>query len=104
MDPSAPVTIKQWFVYMVRCSDGTFYTGYTCDLEKRIAKHNTGRGAKYTRCRLPVVLIFSKEFPSKSEAMSGEYNLKQLNRKEKELLINERSRIKIPVGWKNLDL
>ena len=74
---------------MVRCSDGSLYTGYTTDLDRRIEAHNSGNGAKYTRCRLPVKLVYSEEHASKEEAMSREWHIKQLTRKEKEQLINK---------------
>ena len=72
---------------MVECADGTYYTGYTDDPEKRIKTHNSGRGAKYTRSRLPVKLIYCEECESRSEAMRREYAIKQLSRKEKEELV-----------------
>jgi putative endonuclease len=72
---------------MVLCSDGTLYTGYTTDLVRRINTHNKGRGAKYTRGRLPVFLVYSEEFPTKSEALRRELEIKKLSRKEKEILI-----------------
>lgn len=73
----------KFFVYIIQCADKTFYTGYTTDLDKRIEKHNRGKGAKYTRSRLPVRLIWSEEFPTKSAAMKEEYRIKQLDRKMK---------------------
>ena len=77
-----------WHVYMVRCSDGTLYTGITNDLEKRIEAHNNGKdGARYTRSRRPVSLVYSEEFSSKSSAMKRENEIKKLTRKEKEKLI-----------------
>ena len=78
-----------YYTYMVRCSDGSLYTGYTTDLDRRIEAHNSGNGAKYTRCRLPVKLVYSEEHASKEEAMSREWHIKQLTRKEKEQLINK---------------
>lgn len=78
------------YVYIVRCADGTLYTGYTPDLKARIAAHNAGRGAKYTRGRCPVVLAYKKGFRSIGKALSREHALKQLTRAEKESLI-ERS-------------
>ena len=76
------------FAYILECSDGTYYTGYTNDLEKRVKTHNEGKGGKYTRVRTPVKLVHFEEFDSKNEAMSREYAIKQLSRKEKEKLIN----------------
>lgn len=75
------------FVYIVECSDGTYYTGWTNDLEKRIARHNAGLGAKYTRTRIPVKLVYSENCETKGEALSRERNIKKMTRKEKEELI-----------------
>lgn len=77
------------YTYIVECSDGTLYTGWTNNLEKRIAMHNSGKGAKYTKTRLPVVLKYYEEFQTKEEAMSREYKIKQLSRKEKLKLIEK---------------
>lgn len=75
------------YVYMLECSDGSLYTGWTNNLEKRIAAHNNGKGAKYTRVRLPVKLVYYEEYEDKIEAMKREYEIKQLSRKEKVKLI-----------------
>ena len=75
------------FTYILRCADGTLYTGWTNDLKKRIAAHNAGTGGKYTRCRRPVALVYYETFPTKEEAMRREYAIKQLSREEKEVLI-----------------
>lgn len=75
------------YTYIVQCKDGTFYTGWTNNLEKRIADHNSGKGAKYTRARKPVTLVYYETFEAKEEAMSREYTIKHLSRKEKEKLI-----------------
>jgi putative endonuclease len=75
------------YTYIVQCSDGTFYTGWTNDLQKRLAAHNEGRGAKYTKSRRPVKLVYYETFETKQEAMSREYHLKQLTRAQKEALI-----------------
>lgn len=75
------------YVYIVRCSDGTLYTGWTNNLELRIQAHNEGRGAKYTRARRPVELVYSETEPSKSEAMKRECEIKRLSRREKHELI-----------------
>ena len=72
-----------WYVYLLKCSDETLYCGITNDLEKRIQKHNDGKGAKYTKGRTPVVLFKSFECASKSEALKLEYKIKQLSREEK---------------------
>lgn len=76
------------YTYIVKCSDGTFYTGWTNNLEKRIKSHNAGTGAKYTRSRLPVTLIYYEAFATKQEAMQREYAIKQLTRRQKEALIS----------------
>lgn len=76
------------YVYILRCSDGTLYTGYTNDLKKRINTHNSGKGAKYTRCRLPVHMVYYEEYESKSQAMKREYAIKRLTRLKKIKLIN----------------
>lgn len=75
------------FCYMLRCADGTFYTGWTNDLDGRLLAHNAGKGAKYTRSRLPVELVYRETFATKEEAMSREWHLKQLSRQEKLRLI-----------------
>ena len=79
--------MKENVTYMLRCADGTFYTGWTNDLPARIASHNAGHGAKYTRSRLPVELIYFERFETASEARSREFRLKRLSRKEKEDLL-----------------
>lgn len=78
------------YVYIVKCSDGSYYTGWTTDLDNRIKEHNNGvRGAKYTRGRRPVTLVYYEEYETPNEAMSREWHIKQLTRKEKEKLIEE---------------
>jgi len=74
------------FVYIVRCSDGTLYTGYTTDVERRVAEHNAGTGAKYTRGRRPVRLVYQEAYATVTEAMQREYVIKQLRRRKKERL------------------
>ena len=66
------------YTYMLRCSDGTLYTGWTNNLEKRVSTHNKGKGGKYTRCRVPVELVYYECFDTKEEAMSREAAIKQL--------------------------
>ena len=75
------------WVYILRCADGTLYTGWTNDLERRIAAHNAGKGAKYTRSRLPVVLLYSEQCNTREEAMSREWHIKRMSRDEKMRLI-----------------
>lgn len=72
-----------WYVYILECNDGTLYTGITNDLEKRILTHNKGKGAKYTKTRLPVKLRVSFEAEDRSKASKEEYRIKQLTREEK---------------------
>lgn len=72
-----------FFVYILKCNDGSLYTGWTNDVTKRLNKHNEGKGAKYTRARLPVELVFYKELESKEQAMRVEYNIKKLKRENK---------------------
>lgn len=74
------------YVYMVECADGSYYTGYTNNLEKRIKVHNSGKGAKYTKARLPVRLIYWECFEKKQEAMRREWKIKQMPRRKKEEL------------------
>ncbi|SEJ22604.1 putative endonuclease [Propionispira arboris] len=76
------------FTYILECADGTFYTGWTSDLEKRLANHNSKKGAKYTRCRIPVKLVYFESFITKQEAQKREYAIKQLKRDQKLQLIN----------------
>ncbi len=75
------------YTYIVKCSDNTFYTGWTNDLKKRIEMHNSGKGAKYTKVRLPVELVYYEAFDTKEEAMSREWHIKRLSRSEKQKLI-----------------
>ena len=76
-----------YYVYILECCDGTYYTGYTNDLEKRIDNHNKKLGAKYTRGRVPVKCIYTETFEEKNTAMKREYEIKKLSRKDKEKII-----------------
>jgi putative endonuclease len=78
-----------WFCYILECSDGTLYTGITNDLEMRIKTHNLGKGAKYTKARLPVKLKWSKIVENRSEASKLEYKIKKLNRSHKLILFSK---------------
>ena len=78
-----------YYVYMLRCADGTLYTGYTDDPQRRTQVHNAGKGAKYTRSRLPVELVYQEECGDKSAALRREHAIKQLTRAEKLKLIGE---------------
>lgn len=80
--------MHDWYIYILRCSDGSFYTGITTDLVKRVERHNSGDGAKYTRARRPVGLIYSQECSSKSEAKRKELEIKSLSRENKEKLVD----------------
>jgi putative endonuclease len=77
------------FTYILECADGTLYTGYTTDVERRLATHNSGKASKYTRGRLPVKLVYLEECKDKETAMSREWHIKQLSRVEKLKLIEE---------------
>ncbi len=78
---------KKNYTYMVRCKDGSLYTGWTNNLEKRLQAHNEGSGAKYTKTRRPVELVYYEEYESKTQAMKREYEIKQLPKKKKEELL-----------------
>lgn len=77
------------YTYILKCKDGTYYTGWTNDIEKRVKTHNAGRGAKYTKTRLPVELVYYETFESKTEAQKREYEIKQWKRAKKEALIKQ---------------
>ncbi|MGN1002667.1 MAG: GIY-YIG nuclease family protein [Oscillospiraceae bacterium] len=79
------------YVYMLRCRDGSLYTGWTNDLEKRLKAHNSGVASKYTRARLPAELVYFEEYESKEAAMSREWHIKRLTREEKLKLIDNAS-------------
>lgn len=81
------------YIYIVECSDGTFYTGWTNDLDRRIAAHNSGKGAKYTKTRRPVTLVYYEMFEAKEEAMRREYEIKQYSRRQKEKLIDGNAQV-----------
>lgn len=87
--PSKPEAIGKHYLYVLECADGTLYTGYTVDVEQRVAAHSEGRGAKYTRSHRPVKLVASAEFETKHAAMSAEYRFKRLSRAEKLALLDE---------------
>ena len=76
------------YTYFLKCADGTLYCGWTNNLEKRLAAHNAGTAAKYTRTRRPVKLVYYEEFETKQEAMSREYHIKKLTRRQKTKLIS----------------
>ena len=81
---------NKWFLYVLLCADGSYYTGVTTDTSRRLYEHNhSQRGAKYTRRRRPVNLIYSVSCANRSEAQKAEYKFKKLNRKQKEAVIYE---------------
>jgi putative endonuclease len=77
------------YVYIVECADGSFYTGWTTDVEKRVATHNAKKGAKYTKARVPVILRYVESFEDKQEAQSREYAVKQMTRAQKMKLLKK---------------
>lgn len=79
----------KWYLYILRCGDGTLYTGITPDVEKRLEAHRSGKGAKYTRGRNPLELAYQEECGSHSEALKREAAVKKLSRQQKEMLIRE---------------
>ena len=81
--------MKSWYVYILRCNDGTLYTGSTDDVERRLSVHNSGKGAKYTRSRTPVEVVHTEECESYSAALKREYAIKQLTRQQKLELIEK---------------
>ena len=80
------------YVYVLRCGDGSLYTGWTNDLTRRLAAHQSGKGAKYTRGRLPIEMVYFEEMPDKSAALKRENELKKLKKAEKELLIQQENK------------
>lgn len=83
---------KEHYMYVLSCADGSLYTGYSNDLERRLATHNKGKGAKYTRARLPVSLLYSEGYDTKSEALSAEALFKKRSRKSKLDYIREHTK------------
>ena len=82
----------EYVIYILRCGDGSLYTGITTDLKHRVAVHNSGKGAKYTRSRLPVEAVYREECPDKSAALQREYAIKHLTKPQKETLIIENTK------------
>ena len=78
-----------WYLYILRCGDGTLYTGITTDVEKRLETHRTGKGAKYTRGRLPLELVYRESCGSHSDALKREIAVKRMTRREKEALLTK---------------
>lgn len=84
---------NSWYVYIIRCSDNTLYTGIAKEVEKRVAEHNSGNpgGAKYTRSRRPVTLVYREQVNSRSEAARRELEIKKMNKRRKEILVRGES-------------
>ena len=81
---------SNWYLYVLLCADGTYYTGITTDIKRRLVEHNTStRGAKYTKTRRPVEIVYWTRFQGRSSAQKAEHKFKQLTRKQKEKVINE---------------
>ena len=80
------------YTYILKCKDGSLYTGWTNDLEQRVAAHHTGKGAKYTKARRPVELVYFEEFETKEQAMKREYAIKQMARKDKLELVRRQEK------------
>lgn len=87
--------LPSWFVYMLLCHDGSLYTGATCDVKRRLAQHQQGKGARYTRARLPVSLVFRKAAGNQSLAFREEARLKKLRREEKLRLLTPAMRRRV---------
>ena len=83
MPKELPLTAKPWFLYLIECQDHSIYTGITVDVEKRFAAHKAGKGARYTRIRVPVKLLAVIEFADRQAAASSEYTIKQWSAKQK---------------------
>ncbi len=79
----------QWYTYIVCCKDRTLYTGIARDIDKRLAQHNTGTGARYTRSRRPVSLVYHEQFSSRADASRREYQIKKMDRSTKLQLISQ---------------
>jgi len=87
----APDKNKSWFLYILRCSDSSFYAGITNDLARRLIQHRNGRASRYTRSRRPVKIVYDESCSSRSDALKKEYAVKALSRKEKEIFIGRPS-------------
>ncbi len=78
-----------YYVYILKCGDGSFYCGYTNDVQKRFEKHKSGKGAKYTRSRLPLEIVYIEKFENKSDALKRECSIKSMTRLQKEKLVGD---------------
>lgn len=88
------MTESAWFVYILRCADGTFYTGITNNLDRRLRQHNAGKASRYTRCRLPASMVFQEPQATRSLALQREAAVKALSRIQKEALV--RTQVSLP--------
>ena len=86
------------YTYILRCADGTYYTGWTTDPARRLREHNLGKGSKCTRSRLPVEIVHLEQFETKEEAMSREWHIKHMTRQEKQTLIAEEAVFNFPIS------
>lgn len=84
----------EWIVYILKCSDGSFYTGITNNIKKRLEMHISGNGSKYLRGRLPIKLIYKESLANRSQASKREIEIKKLNKREKQLIIDCKNKIK----------
>jgi putative endonuclease len=93
MEPATNKTENRtFFTYLLRCADGSFYCGWTVNLKLRLSAHNQGKGARYTRVRLPVELVYFEEFASRRDAMKRENQIKNMDRQRKTRLINRKAK------------
>ena len=90
---------KHFFVYMLRCSDGTLYTGITTDPVRRLEEHNSGTGARFTRARLPVIMVYAEKADRRSEASKREAEIKRYPREKKLLLIESEQNVIGEIKW-----
>ena len=91
--PPQDISVNPWFVYIVECSDNSYYTGVTTDIKRRLHEHNnTAKGAKYTRCRRPVALVYQEETDSRQNACKREYAIKKLKTTQKKTLVKKSSK------------
>ena len=88
----AKKNFKNWFVYIIKCVDGSLYTGYTNDLQKRFEKHKSGKGAKYTRSHAPESIVFFQKYVNKIKAQQKEREIKKMTREEKLIFLKNQSR------------
>lgn len=93
-----PRLTPEWFVYVVRCADRSLYTGVTTDAERRVAEHNDGRGARYTRSRCPVALVYVEKVDDRGSALRREHEIKRMTAEGKRRLVAKKRRVRRPRG------